>query len=55
MAKAPKKRGPKEDRLILSGSWEKAIDKALAKKKPPNGWPTVAPRAKPKRSGKQRP
>jgi hypothetical protein len=33
------KRGPKPDTLKIEGSWQKAVGKALKKKRPENGWP----------------
>jgi hypothetical protein len=45
MGKAPKKkRGPKPEVLKIQGDWEKAVDKALKKKRPPGGWPRSKPR-----------
>lgn len=34
-----KKRGPKEERLIIEGDWKDAMKRALQKKRPPSGWP----------------
>ncbi len=34
-----KKRGPKTDHLKIEGDWQRAVNKALKKKKPPEGWP----------------
>lgn len=34
-----RKPGPKGERLSLSGTWQAAMNKALAKKKPAVGWP----------------
>ena len=31
--------GPEPERLKISGDWVAAIDTALAKKRPPEGWP----------------
>jgi hypothetical protein len=31
--------GPYPERLKISGDWVAAIDTALAKKRPPEGWP----------------
>ena len=40
MAKAKRrKRGPKTDQLAIDGNWQKAVGKALMKKKPKGGWP----------------
>ena len=39
MAKHKKKRGPKPDKLKINGDWEKALQKAVKKKKPEDGWP----------------
>jgi hypothetical protein len=33
------KRGPKTDHLKIEGDWQSAVNKALKKKKPPEGWP----------------
>ena len=33
------KRGPKPERVKIEGDWENAIDKALEKKRPEDGWP----------------
>ena len=46
MKNARKKRGPKEDRLVIEGDWKDAVGQALQKKKPPGGWPKPG---KPKR------
>lgn len=35
----PRKRGPKPALLRLEGPWEKAVSKALKKKRPEGGWP----------------
>ncbi|MGA2677791.1 MAG: hypothetical protein ABSF37_00670 [Sedimentisphaerales bacterium] len=34
-----KKRGPKIDHLKIDGNWQSAVNKALKKKKPKEGWP----------------
>jgi hypothetical protein len=34
-----KKSGPQPETLKIPGNWKAAIKKALAKKKPPEGWP----------------
>ena len=34
-----KKTGPKPDRVKVDGDWEEAIDKALKKPRPKDGWP----------------
>ena len=31
--------GPEADRLKLDGDWKEATKKALAKERPPEGWP----------------
>jgi len=36
---ASKRRGPKPDTLKIEGDWKDAVKTALAKKKPPAGWP----------------
>lgn len=33
------RRGPKPERVKIDEDWEDAIDKALRKEKPPEGWP----------------
>jgi hypothetical protein len=33
------KRGPKTDCLKVDGDWQSAVNKALKKEKPPEGWP----------------
>jgi hypothetical protein len=35
------KRGPEPERLKIKGGWEKAVDKALKKRRPPDGWPKL--------------
>ena len=32
-------RGPKPERVKIEGNWEDAIDQALDKKRPKEGWP----------------
>ena len=50
MAKEKEKRGPKADTVKINGPWESAVDKALAKKRPKEGWPPPEKkRASPKR------
>ncbi|MDD5326601.1 MAG: hypothetical protein PHY02_02160 [Phycisphaerae bacterium] len=39
MAKRVGKRGPKEDQLKINGDWQSAVNKALKKKRPKEGWP----------------
>lgn len=39
MGTEDKKRGPKAERVKIEGDWEDAIDKALSKKRPKEGWP----------------
>lgn len=39
MKEKAKKRGPREERLILSVDWKAAVGKALKKKRPASGWP----------------
>jgi len=34
------RKGPEPERLKIDGNWVDAIDTALAKKRPPDGWPT---------------
>jgi hypothetical protein len=31
--------GPEPERLKLEGNWKDVVAKALAKKRPPGGWP----------------
>ena len=38
-SQTPSKRGPKPETVKIEGDWETAIDKALAKKRPKEGWP----------------
>ena len=33
------KPGPEEERIEIEGDWEDAVEKALKKKRPKNGWP----------------
>jgi len=46
MQPASKKTGPKPDRVRIEGDWEKAVDTALKKKRPKEGWskPTKNPK-----------
>jgi hypothetical protein len=37
--KKPAKTGPKAETVKIKGDWEKAVDKALKKKRPVGGWP----------------
>jgi hypothetical protein len=54
MAKAKEKRGPKADTVKIEGSWEAAVGKALAKKRPKEGWPPPEKkRASPKRAARE--
>ena len=46
MAKEKAKRGPKPETVKIEGDWESAIDKALAKKRPKDGWPKEKPAKK---------
>jgi len=46
MTEEKAKRGPKEDRVKIEGDWESAVDKALAKKRPKDGWPREKPQKK---------
>lgn len=39
MVKKHKKRGPKPNRLKNKSDWQGAVDKALKKKQPKEGWP----------------
>lgn len=42
----PAKPGPVPDRVKIEGNWEDAIKTALAKKRPPKGWPKPAQKTK---------
>jgi hypothetical protein len=46
----PKKQtpGPEADRLKIDADWQEAVKKALAKKRPPDGWPKP-----PKKTGRK--
>lgn len=35
----PQKTGPKAEIIKISGDWEQAVDTALKKKRPAEGWP----------------
>ncbi len=37
-AETSKPRGPEPERLKIDGKWEDAVDKALRKEKPKEGW-----------------
>lgn len=39
----PNKPGPEPDRLQIEGEWEEAVDRALDKKRPVDGWPQKGP------------
>lgn len=47
--KERKKPGPKEDRVKVKVPWEKAVDKALKRKRPAQGWPQKPPSGPKKR------
>jgi len=34
-----RKRGPKSNLLKIDGEWQRAVNKALKKEKPKEGWP----------------
>jgi hypothetical protein len=38
------KPGPDPDRLVIEGDWESAVQKAMHKVKPSNGWPKTEPK-----------
>jgi hypothetical protein len=40
----PKPPGPDPDRLVIEGNWESAVQKAMHKVKPTNGWPKPEPK-----------
>lgn len=40
------KTGPKADTVKIAGDWEKAVGKALKKKRPATGWPNPAKKGK---------
>jgi hypothetical protein len=55
MAKAKEKRGPKADTVKINMDWETAVGKALAKKRPKEGWPPPEKkRASPKRAAREK-
>jgi len=35
----PKKRGPEPERVKIAGNWKSAVEKALKKERPKDGWP----------------
>lgn len=39
MNKTERKTGPKPDNLKIEGDWESAMEKAVKKKRPKDGWP----------------
>jgi len=39
LKKKTTKKGPEPDRLVLDGSWQNAMGKAIKKEKPKEGWP----------------
>ena len=39
MSDSKEKRGPKPERVKIEGDWEEAVEKALKKKRPKEGWP----------------
>ena len=43
MSKGKDKPGPKPDRVKIDEDWEKALRKALKKKRPEGGWPKPGP------------
>jgi hypothetical protein len=45
-----RKTGPQPERVKIEGDWEDAIKRSLAKKRPPEGWPS--PPGKKKRAKK---
>ena len=45
-AKPKGKPGPKAERLLLSGDWEKLVGEALTKKRPESGWPAAKSKKK---------
>lgn len=42
------KRGPKPDTLVIEGDWEVAVEKAMQKKRPAEGWSDPSRKRKPK-------
>lgn len=42
--------GPEPETIKIKGDWEKAVGKALKKKRPKGGWPD--PEKEPKKGGK---
>ena len=57
MPEKPQKPGPEEERLKIDAhdGWEKAVDKALKKPKPKEGWPDPPDPSKPKEDAKETP
>lgn len=54
MGKAKEKRGPKAETVKINMDWESAVGKALAKKRPKEGWPPPEKkRASPKRGKRE--
>jgi hypothetical protein len=55
MAKEKVRRGPKADTVKIEGDWGSAVGKALAKKRPKEGWPPPEKkRASPKRAAREK-
>jgi hypothetical protein len=40
MTERKRKRGPEPERVKIDEDWEKAVERALTKKRPKDGWPT---------------
>jgi len=52
MSKKTSKTGPAPARLKIEGDWESAVQTALGKKRPPEGWPQgVKPKKRAKKKG----
>ena len=49
---APKRTGPEPDRVKIEGDWEEAVTRALAKKRPPEGWPGLGKKKRGKKDEK---
>lgn len=49
MSKTRSNRGPSPQTVKIEGDWEQAIDKALGKKRPKDGWPKPGKANSPKK------
>jgi hypothetical protein len=50
---APQRPGPEPERLKIDGDWEQAVERALKKPRPADGWPK--PQQKKKRPAAKKP